>query len=449
MVNSNEKQEDLSVTNETLAPTTRKRSREVGELQIGENTDNQAKAKRPRRPLQLRKRLEIIAYWKENKDKSMKEISKEFNVPRSTLYGIINDRNNLQLLTESLLYTGLTLERCSRVKTRLHILEGLLETWRLVLESRDVSVSDKKITAQAFEIHRMLSDLLMHPLPPCKFSSGWLKRFKSRHSSLPAIQGAEIRHRQRIFVIEGFEEMEVDESADDFTTSTIERWLTEFDRALNNRRILLLVDQATWNLFRTLGRSMNILIVKVPVELDSSLPMAVELTKEFKRRYYYRLLLRQYERPGTQAQEPSLKGQLGLIPRAWREVQGYKIQRSFKSFLESMREQQQCPYTFTPFTMSPTLDYIAERLSSLSMAGPDDDGHESRLSRAVTDMYPGASGIVLPYYLNQDSDTGPSSFLRVKVNEISHHRHFETSFKSSSSSQVRYHQTSEISLLFL
>ncbi|KAF9995916.1 hypothetical protein BGZ65_008470, partial [Modicella reniformis] len=76
-------------------------------------------------------------------------------------------------------------------ESRFRILEELLVAWILDLGSRGVSANGKKITAQAFEIHRMLSDFLVDPLPPCKFSSGWLKRFKSRcSSSLATIQGA-------------------------------------------------------------------------------------------------------------------------------------------------------------------------------------------------------------------------------------------------------------------
>ncbi|KAF9941330.1 hypothetical protein BGZ65_004142, partial [Modicella reniformis] len=479
---------------ETTGPATRRRNREKDDLQIGRDTDSQAKAKRARKPLQLQERLKIIAYWEANQDKSMTKIGKKFNVPRSTVYGIINSRDNLKRFANARPRAGLTLERYTMAKPRLHILEELLVAWILDLGSRGVYVANKKITAQAYEIHRMLSDMLVNPLPPCTYSSGWHQKFKKRHKGIfETIQGTDstadvndswsnpelikgifrpgiddiytcgvasmhlnilpprvyngscqdsssrMRHRQTTCEIEGYEETEIYGSAEDFTISTIERWLNGFNRTLKNRRILMLVDQATWNLFRTLEASSgNIVFVKVAMALDSSLPMAVELVKKFKQNYYYSLL-EAYGRRGTQAQEPSLEDQLRLVPMTWLNIQGYTVQHAFKSLLEFIRQQQQHFRELAPFKPSPTLDYIAERLSSLGTSRSDklqdNDGHESRLSQAVKDAYPGAPETILQHYLAQGSDIGPSSLLRAKIQEMRHHQDFASCFGTSSSSQ--------------
>ncbi|KAF9945096.1 hypothetical protein BGZ65_011183, partial [Modicella reniformis] len=169
--------------------------------------------------------------------------------------------------------------------------------------------------------------------------------------------------------------------------------------------------------------------------------MAVELVKKFKQNYYYSIL-KACGRPGTQAQEPSLEDQLRLIPMTWLNIQGYTIQRSFKLFQESIRQQQQhlCEES-TPFKTSPTLDYIAENLSSLGMSESESDklqysdGYESRLSQVVKDAYPGAPETTLQYYLAQDNDIGPSNLIRAKVKEIQYHQDFASCFRSTYSSQ--------------
>jgi len=52
--------------------------------------------KRTRKPLQLQRRLVIIGYWDASEDKSMAALSRMFEIPRSTAYGIIKDRETLK-----------------------------------------------------------------------------------------------------------------------------------------------------------------------------------------------------------------------------------------------------------------------------------------------------------------------------------------------------------------
>lgn len=69
-----------------------KHAREEADHGIGAGTDNQAQVKRPRKSLKAQERLEVIHYYEQNKDKSMTEISRVLKIPRTTLYGILKDR---------------------------------------------------------------------------------------------------------------------------------------------------------------------------------------------------------------------------------------------------------------------------------------------------------------------------------------------------------------------
>ncbi|KAF9980058.1 hypothetical protein BGZ65_005608, partial [Modicella reniformis] len=175
-------QQDPTSTIPTSVHSTHKRDREDEEDDTVDKTDNQTGSKRRRKPRKLQKKLEIITFWEDNQDKSLVDISKLLEIPRSTVHGIISDRCNLKKLASSP-HVGLTLERYTKIGSRFRILEELLVTWTVDLRSRNIVVDYKKSSTQAFEIHRMLSGLLAKTLPPCKFSTGWFKLFKSRHSS--------------------------------------------------------------------------------------------------------------------------------------------------------------------------------------------------------------------------------------------------------------------------
>ncbi|KAK3809312.1 MAG: hypothetical protein J3Q66DRAFT_444048, partial [Benniella sp.] len=140
------------------------------------------KTKRPRNALQLQERLEINVFCEKNQHMSTYNISKKLNVPRTTIYGVIKDKDRLKELTASGASRGLTPARKSSVEAPFRIVEELLVTWSLDLRDRGFVVTDEKITAQAFEIHKMLFGIVSKPLLPCKFTAGWLKNFKKRRS---------------------------------------------------------------------------------------------------------------------------------------------------------------------------------------------------------------------------------------------------------------------------
>ncbi|KAK3809328.1 MAG: hypothetical protein J3Q66DRAFT_373602 [Benniella sp.] len=154
----------------------------IGSITLEACTDRQKKSKRPRKALQLQERLAIIEFCEEHPDISVVAISKKFNVPRTTIYGIMKDKDRLKNFTKSRANRELTLEKYSTAESRFRILEELLVAWSCDIGSRGFTLTDKKIRAQAFEIYRMLSGLVSESLPPCTFSSGWLQRFKKRRN---------------------------------------------------------------------------------------------------------------------------------------------------------------------------------------------------------------------------------------------------------------------------
>ncbi|KAF9976799.1 hypothetical protein BGZ65_007670, partial [Modicella reniformis] len=65
-------------------------------------------------------------------------------------------------------------------ESRFRILEEVLMIWINDLKYRHIPVKEKTAMVQAVDIHRMLSGLLVEPLPPCLFTSGWFNGFKRR-----------------------------------------------------------------------------------------------------------------------------------------------------------------------------------------------------------------------------------------------------------------------------
>lgn len=150
---------------------------------IGVVSNPRDRKKRPRNALSIQERLAIINYSEQHEGISITKISTKFNVPRSTVHRIIKGKDSFKRRVNSRLHRGLTLEGSNLAESRFRILEELLVAWYIDLKSRGVNVTNKTITAQAFEIHRLLSTLLSEPLKPCAFTSGWLQGFKRRRGS--------------------------------------------------------------------------------------------------------------------------------------------------------------------------------------------------------------------------------------------------------------------------
>ncbi|KAF9925845.1 hypothetical protein BGZ65_007542, partial [Modicella reniformis] len=132
--------------------------------------------KRPRNPLQVERRIEIVKYAEENPHMTTRELALHFRVPRPTMYGILKSKDTL--LGQPM---AAFIPNSYRIaESRFRILEEVLNIWINDLRSRHIPVKGKTVMAQAMDIHRMLSGLLVESLLPCLFTSGWLKGFKRR-----------------------------------------------------------------------------------------------------------------------------------------------------------------------------------------------------------------------------------------------------------------------------
>ncbi|KAK3809234.1 MAG: hypothetical protein J3Q66DRAFT_405260 [Benniella sp.] len=80
-------------------------------LPIEDEPHIQTRARRARKPLQLQRKLEVIAYWEASEDKSIAVLCRIFKIPRSTVYGIINDREKYKKLVGLQLHSGSILDR--------------------------------------------------------------------------------------------------------------------------------------------------------------------------------------------------------------------------------------------------------------------------------------------------------------------------------------------------
>ncbi|KAF8923558.1 hypothetical protein BGZ58_002806 [Dissophora ornata] len=138
--------------------------------------------KRRRNAIQQKEKAEIVEFWKKNENMSLEKIAKVFDRPRTTIYGIIKDWRKSQENENNTYkrYVCRTPDLFRITEMRFWVLENLLMDWMGNLRSRSIPVTGQKIISQAPEILRMLSGLLVKPLPKCLFSSGWLKGFKKR-----------------------------------------------------------------------------------------------------------------------------------------------------------------------------------------------------------------------------------------------------------------------------
>ncbi|KAI8363096.1 hypothetical protein B0O80DRAFT_5964 [Mortierella sp. GBAus27b] len=157
---SNTRSKDVSIR-KTNSKRTHKEAEHLDET----DSDNQTKAKRPRKALQLQKRLEIIEFWESNQDIPVAELSKKFNVPRTTIYGIINSKEVLKNVAKSRPCGGISIERYSRIESRFRILEEFLVLWLLDVETHGFAITNHKIMRWALTFHELISRFMSTPLP--------------------------------------------------------------------------------------------------------------------------------------------------------------------------------------------------------------------------------------------------------------------------------------------
>ncbi|KAF9172648.1 hypothetical protein BGX21_009509 [Mortierella sp. AD011] len=135
----------------------------------------------------LEKKQKIIEYRQANPTVLVSKLSEKFGVSRPTVYDIIKMNGRIgQHLTERPGSFRVT-------QNRFRILEELLACWGREQVYRGATPVYETYSAQAFEIHRMLSSLLEKPLPPCLFTAGWYSGFKDRYKQtlMDATQGSQ------------------------------------------------------------------------------------------------------------------------------------------------------------------------------------------------------------------------------------------------------------------
>ncbi|KAI1316188.1 Tigger transposable element-derived protein 6 [Mortierella claussenii] len=465
------------------------------------------KRKRARQAISLHTKLEILDVW--DRTHSMPTLMRQFCIPRGTLSGIIKDKERLlqhakhmdqnQRQGQSVIPRVMVSSRI--VESRFKVLEELLAAWFYHLQSRFIPVSNKKMTGQALEIHRMLSGLLAAPMPPCKFTSSWLKGFKRRRNipleaaqlNLISTNDHDWAYKSVRWAIEGYDQediyscdvaslfsrmmplslfqddgqsgpaagvdatsvsvllccnvmgtakreplilvrqspktcatenggdKETGVSLEDLTGSTFENWLTDFDMMLTHNAALL-IDEAMWRFLR-MGRAVSSLplrflkIVPVSSPLSVLLPMSAKITKDFKA-YYHMLLIDMFKNknaaPGQEQSRTDASNQtddLLLIRQAWCSVERTTIQSCFQRFLVSI---------------NPTL--IVQDLVERETGVLKGDPTEAKLIMTLKSAIPNVPLSVIQYYATQDMYTGPSSFLRTRIQGMQKHPDYESCF---------------------
>ncbi|KAF9358597.1 hypothetical protein BGX26_001361 [Mortierella sp. AD094] len=231
-----------------------------------------------------------------------------------------------------------------------------------------------------------------------------------------------------VFETIGYHEMVHNAGVEDLKKLTLIRWLMEFDRTLT-RPILLFVDETIWRLLKSDCKDSEsylklIDVIKVPERHAGSSPMGAGIAKEFKSSYYLHLigaLNRRAERLGGNEKDngklDTLEEHLHLIQTAWDTVDSRNIKHLFQKFLEPI---------------GPTADSLASELQAIQPSY-----YSAMLSGQIKYSFPEMSDAVIQYFANLDKDTGPSSFMRSKIQQISHHPDFFRYFKHGGVDIVR------------
>ncbi|KAG0224854.1 hypothetical protein BGX31_007826 [Mortierella sp. GBA43] len=380
------------------------------------------------------------------------QIADYFRVPRTTIYGILKSRETLLGRPQAA-----QIQDSYRIaESRFKILEEVLMIWFHDLRSRLIPVNRKKITAQAFDVHRMLSGLLAEPLPPCLFTSGWLNGFKrrrridfdatckdstitmgdkltneslSRYSKgdiyscemtsmylnlapLAPQDGSSQKIRNRIYSssasivlcfnadgthrrdplvvirqyvpdakLNGYHRTVLNVDGGDLNKPTLLDWLRDFDRSLS-RQILLIVDEAIWELLigdkRSFQTVLKMIKVIKPATGASELPVSAGIAKMFKSFYYRRLL-------DIGPETDMLDSYLSLIKESWDGIRRIDIWGYFAYFLK----RQSCFST-------PSLLTCDDRFN---------DTMHKDLCAALKKAFPDASNTAIQYFDNLDKDT--------------------------------------------
>ncbi|KAF9944830.1 hypothetical protein BGZ65_011531, partial [Modicella reniformis] len=168
----------------------------------------------------------------------------------------------------------------------------------------------------------------------------------------------------------------------------------------------------------------KIRIVKLPAAIAKDLPMSAGLAKLFKEIYYRNLLEAldfKSNTPKLEIKLDTLEEYLSVISRSWNQIMCSSIVRHFQSF--PSLNKLTIYHSLLERSMI-TLDKIWE-----NAFGP--------LRDALKKAFPGAPESALQYFDSIEKDTGPSSFLRQKIQSMRHHPDFFHCFTSPNFGTVR------------
>ncbi|KAF9922562.1 hypothetical protein FBU30_007313 [Linnemannia zychae] len=293
------------------------------------------------------------------------------------------------------------------------------------LQIQQIPTSEKWIQWQAFAVHRMLSGLSHEPLPPHKFSAGWLWSFKKRNQLKQVALNKKAAVNDVSLEILTLRSLLDEYTMDDiyfcdvtsifalpdgtakhepvmldrlFQTSpglrrkSFANWLVAFNDKLE-RNVLLLVSIAIWEQIKDKLQGLMLTRVRVeavPAQLNAWLPMRTGVAREFKA--YINAINFEWTL-GVNSIEGS------VYKAAMQEIQASVIQQCFGRFKEAVQGQE-------PTEMSKTLTPAQLRLKRVltNAHGKKPDGTADNSNKGVFE-----------YYLNQDGDIGPNAFLCTEI----------------------------------
>lgn len=126
-----------------------------------------------RKHLSLQEKRVIIEEWQKNEGKSKVELAKQFNLPESTLKGIIASRESILQASEKCGASSSKRQKVLNNKTE--AFENSLIQWFHEARAANIPISGAALKEKALQL------ALVCGMENFKASCGWLYRFKERH----------------------------------------------------------------------------------------------------------------------------------------------------------------------------------------------------------------------------------------------------------------------------
>ncbi|KAF9348161.1 hypothetical protein BGX26_000412, partial [Mortierella sp. AD094] len=360
---------------------------------------------------------EVIDTIKQAPQMSLKDVGLKFGLPRTTVAGI---KSREDVILRSQCKDGFRV-----TKGRLYKVESIVANWAWRLNSRGISVSNRKISAQALEVHRLLSDALIERLPPCKYTDSWMKGFKGRYGTFlkkqrthptrrvweswlqvsKALNLSEYQPEDVYFLDVASLFLDVVPRSDvgeEFVHGGLPHQIDPVDHPNDPIRLMveqqyltlnamvrcesiLLVNQAMWGYLENVIPALQLQLLKVvlvPDGISSVLPMTASLKSEFKAAYHTLIL-----ENSRKAEAIQLFHSI-FITDSWTQDHHHVIQESFERFWAT--------------AVRPTSNQFRECSSQ------SEKHANGRLQDMISQLFPDKERKKYEHYLVHDGDTGPS-----------------------------------------